>query len=86
VLAGLIAAVVGGIIGGVLGGSPLQVSGPAAGLTVVVYDLIDQFGWPITCFITSAAGVMRVLLGLSRVALRRSPAAACPAGSSACMW
>jgi carbonic anhydrase len=68
VLAGLIAAVVGGIVGGVLGGSPLQVSGPAAGLTVVVYDLIDQFGWPITCFITAAAGVMQVLLGLSRVA------------------
>ena len=86
VLAGLIAAVVGGIVGGVLGGSPLQVSGPAAGLTVVVYDLIDQFSWPITCFITAAAGVMQVLLGLSRVTLRRSRAAACPAGSSACTW
>ncbi|MFZ1179394.1 MAG: SulP family inorganic anion transporter, partial [Mycobacterium sp.] len=35
VLAGLIAAIVGGIIVGAVGGSPLQVSGPAAGLTVV---------------------------------------------------
>ncbi|MGH3922143.1 MAG: SulP family inorganic anion transporter, partial [Pseudonocardiaceae bacterium] len=34
VMAGLIAAVVGGIVAGLLGGSPLQVSGPAAGLTV----------------------------------------------------
>jgi carbonic anhydrase len=34
-MAGLIAAVVGGIVAGLLGGSPLQVSGPAAGLTVV---------------------------------------------------
>src|ERR1700753_1911814 len=68
VLAGLVAAIVGGIVGGVLGGSPLQVSGPAAGLTVVVYELIDQFGWPITCFITATAGLMQVLLGLSRVA------------------
>src|SRR5246127_641135 len=68
VLAGLIAAVVGGIIVGALGGSPLQVSGPAAGLTVVVADLISEFGWGVTCLITAAAGVLQVLLGLSRVA------------------
>lgn len=67
-LAGLIAAIVGGIVGGILGGSPLQVSGPAAGLTVVVADLIGQFGWMVTCFITVAAGIMQLLLGLSRVA------------------
>ncbi len=68
VLAGLIAAIVGGIIVGALGGSPLQVSGPAAGLTVVVAELISDFGWGITCLITVAAGVLQVLLGLSRVA------------------
>jgi carbonic anhydrase len=44
VMAGLIAAVVGGIVAGLLGGSPLQVSGPAAGLTVVVADLIAPSG------------------------------------------
>ncbi|MBV9649550.1 MAG: SulP family inorganic anion transporter, partial [Pseudonocardiales bacterium] len=48
VMAGLIAAVVGGIVAGLLGGSPLQVSGPAAGLTVVVADLIGRFGWGVT--------------------------------------
>jgi carbonic anhydrase len=68
VLAGLIAAIVGGIVGGAIGGSPLQVSGPAAGLTVVVADLIGEFGWMVTCFITVCAGIMQVLLGLSRVA------------------
>ena len=68
VLSGLVAAVVGGIIVGALGGSPLQVSGPAAGLTVVVADLISDFGWAATCLITVAAGVLQVLLGLSRVA------------------
>src|SRR5690349_16520299 len=35
VVAGLIAAIVGGIVCALVGGSPLQVSGPAAGLTVV---------------------------------------------------
>ncbi|MEB3983596.1 SulP family inorganic anion transporter [Mycobacterium sp. 663a-19] len=68
VLAGLIAAIVGGIIAGAIGGSPLQVSGPAAGLTVVVAELISDFGWGVTCLITAAAGVLQVLLGLSRVA------------------
>ncbi|BBY12117.1 SulP family inorganic anion transporter [Mycobacterium marseillense] len=68
VLAGLIAAVVGGIVVGALGGSPLQVSGPAAGLTVVVAGLVSEFGWGITCLITVAAGTLQVLLGLSRVA------------------
>ena len=68
VLAGLIAAIVGGIIAGAIGGSPLQVSGPAAGLTVVVADLVSDFGWAVTCLITAAAGLLQVLLGLSRVA------------------
>ena len=68
VLAGLIAAIVGGVVGGWIGGSPLQVSGPAAGLTVVVAELVSQFGWAITCFITVIAGVLQVLLGFSRIA------------------
>jgi carbonic anhydrase len=67
-LAGLIAAVVGGVVAGALGGSPLQVSGPAAGLTVIVAGLVAQFGWKVTCAITVAAGVLQVLFGLSRVA------------------
>ncbi|WP_024799421.1 bifunctional SulP family inorganic anion transporter/carbonic anhydrase [Nocardia sp. BMG51109] len=68
VAAGLIAAAVGGIVVGLLGGSPLQVSGPAAGLTVVVAETIDQFGWKVTCFITVAAGILQILFGLSRIA------------------
>jgi carbonic anhydrase len=66
-MAGLIAAAVGGIVAGSLGGAPLQVSGPAAGLTVIVAGLIEQFGWPVTCAITVAAGVLQVLLGMARV-------------------
>ena len=52
---------------GTLGGSPLQVSGPAAGLTVIVAGLIEQFGWPATCAITAAAGLLQALLGFARV-------------------
>ncbi len=67
VMAGLIAAAVGGIVAGSLGGSPLQVSGPAAGLTVVVAGLVDEFGWAVTCAITAAAGVVQLLMGVSRI-------------------
>lgn len=68
ILAGVIAGIVGGIVAGALGGSPLQVSGPAAGLTVVVAGLIAEFGWAVTCAITVGAGILQILFGLSRVA------------------
>ncbi|MFJ4210417.1 SulP family inorganic anion transporter [Paenarthrobacter sp. NPDC089675] len=67
IMAGLIAAAVGGIVAGALGGSVLQVSGPAAGLTVVVAGLVQEFGWQATCAITVAAGVVQLLMGLSRL-------------------
>jgi carbonic anhydrase len=67
-MAGLIAAVVGGIVAGTIGGSALQVSGPAAGLTVVVAGLIDDFGWQMTCVITICAGGLQILFGVIKVA------------------
>ncbi len=69
-LAGLIAAIVGGVVAGALGGSPLQVSGPAAGLTVIVAGLIAEFGWAITCAITVCAGLLQIVFGLTRVGRR----------------
>jgi carbonic anhydrase len=67
-VAGLISAVVGGIVGGLLGGSAVQVSGPAAGLTVIVAGLVQSYGWAATCAIVAAAGVLQLALGLFRVA------------------
>ncbi|WP_225637759.1 SulP family inorganic anion transporter [Streptomyces solaniscabiei] len=66
--AGLVAAAVGGIVAGWLGGCPLQVSGPAAGLTVVTADLIHRYGWRTTCAITVFAGLAQLGLGCLRVA------------------
>jgi carbonic anhydrase len=68
VMAGLIAAAVGGIVAGLLGGCRLQVSGPAAGLTVVVADLVAKYGWGVMCAITAAAGLLQMMFGISRVA------------------
>lgn len=75
--AGLVAAAVGGIVAGGLGGCPLQVSGPAAGLTVVTADLIQHYGWRTTCAITILAGLAQLGLGCLRVA--RSALAVSPA-------
>ncbi|MEV8551899.1 SulP family inorganic anion transporter [Streptomyces glaucescens] len=75
--AGLVAAAVGGLVAGRLGGSQLQVSGPAAGLTVVTADLIHLYGWRTTCAITVLAGAAQLGLGclrVARTALAVSPA------------
>jgi carbonic anhydrase len=75
--AGLVAAAAGGLVAGRLGGAPLQVSGPAAGLTVVTADLIQQYGWRTSCAITVLAGLAQLGLGFLRVA--RSALAVSPA-------
>lgn len=67
-MGGIIAAVVGGALAALVGGVPLQVSGPAAGLTVVVAEVIHDFGWKATCAIVAAAGALQVVLGLTRMA------------------
>lgn len=75
--AGLISAAVGGIVAGLLGGTPLQVSGPSAGLTVVTAELIQIYGWRTTCAITIGAGLLQIVLGSLRAA--RSALAVSPA-------
>lgn len=75
--AGLISAALGGIVAGLIGGTPLQVSGPSAGLTVVTAELIQVYGWRTTCAITIGAGLLQILLGslrTARGALAVSPA------------
>lgn len=62
--AGLISAIIGGVVVGLIGGAPLQVSGPAAGLSVMVFGFIQKFGFQATCAITLLAGAMQVILGL----------------------
>lgn len=67
----------GGIVAGWLGGSPVQVSGPTASLTVVIASLVPTYGWRATCLITILAGAVQVLLGAfkaARAALAASPA------------
>ncbi len=65
--AGLIAGVVGGIVVGVLSGSEISVSGPAAGLAVIVASAIQQLGSFQTFLLAVAiAGALQLLLGVVR--------------------
>ncbi|RYG37209.1 carbonic anhydrase [bacterium] len=68
IVAGLIAAAVGGIVVGSLGGAPLAVCGPAAGLTVLVFGMVQTLGWQTACLATLIAGLMMIGLGFSKVA------------------
>lgn len=61
---GIIAGIVGGIVVGLLSGSKVSVSGPAAGLTVVVLDSIKSLG-SFESFLLAVflSGIFQVLLG-----------------------
>lgn len=67
IYAGLIAAIIGGVVVGALAGAPLQVSGPAAGLAVIVFGLVKEYGFAATCAITVAAGLLQVAMAALRV-------------------
>jgi len=61
---GVIAGIVGGVVVGALSNSSLGVSGPAAGLTVIVLSSISALGSYETFLVTVViAGVFQVLLG-----------------------
>jgi len=65
--AGLIAGIVGGLVVGVLSGSPLGVSGPAAGLAVIVFQAIESLGsYPAFLLAVVLAGALQIGLGFAR--------------------
>lgn len=66
-VSGLVAGIVGGIVVGALSGSPLGVSGPAAGLTVIVLTSLETLGsFGVFLFAVVIAGVLQVGLGVLR--------------------
>ncbi|MBL8235508.1 MAG: SulP family inorganic anion transporter, partial [Bryobacterales bacterium] len=60
---GLVTGIVGGLVVGFLAGSPLQVSGPAAGLAVLVWQLVREFGLPALGVAVVFAGVLQMVAG-----------------------
>ncbi|MGR9115395.1 MAG: SulP family inorganic anion transporter [Gammaproteobacteria bacterium] len=67
---GLIAGMVGGLVVSWLSGSQLSVSGPAAGLTVIVFNSIEQLG-SFQGFLVAVvlAGIFQLILGFLRAGI-----------------
>jgi MFS superfamily sulfate permease-like transporter len=66
---GLITGIIGGIVVGFVSGSPLQVSGPAAGLSVLVWDLVTRFGIEKLGIIVTLAGLIQIISSLMGLGL-----------------
>ena len=64
---GLITGIVGGLIVATVAGSPLQVSGPAAGLAVVVYEIVKTHGLQALGVIVLLAGAVQIVAGLLKL-------------------
>jgi MFS superfamily sulfate permease-like transporter len=60
---GLITGIIGGLVVGSIAGSPLQVSGPAAGLAVLVFELLQAHGLPMLGVVVLLAGALQLIAG-----------------------
>ena len=64
---GLVTGIIGGLVVGWLAGAPLQVSGPAAGLAVLVFELVRQHGVAMLGPILLLAGLLQLVAGRLRL-------------------
>lgn len=64
---GLITGVVGGLVTGCMRGSSLQVSGPAAGLTVLVYEAVHSYGLGGLGVLVLMAGLLQLTMGVLKL-------------------
>ena len=64
--AGLVTAIVGGFLISLLGGSRVQIGGPTGAFIIVVYGVIEQYGFDGLLLATLMAGVILVIGGLVR--------------------
>ncbi len=68
--AGIIAGIVGGIVVGICSGSQLGVSGPAAGLAVIVLNAIGLLnGWEAFLVAVVLAGIIQLIMGYLRLGI-----------------
>jgi carbonic anhydrase len=66
--AGLIPGAVAAIIACALGGAPFVVSGPAASVAVIVFEVAERYGMEAIGFATIGAGIMQLIMGTFRIA------------------
>ncbi|GHT73262.1 sodium-independent anion transporter [Bacteroidia bacterium] len=64
---GLITAIIGGFIVSVLGGCSVQIGGPTGAFIIIVYGIIQQFGFEGLAVATILAGLILIGMGLLRL-------------------
>eukprot|EP00741_Cyanophora_paradoxa_P016402 tig00020912_g15837.t1 len=64
---GLLTAVIGGAVASVFGATPLAISGPAAALSFLCFDVVQRFGVDGLVVLTGACGLLQVLFGALRL-------------------
>lgn len=63
---GIVTGIVGGLVVGLLPGSTMQVSGPAAGLTVLVSSAVSEYGLASLGVIVFGAGLLQIAMAVSK--------------------
>ena len=64
---GLYTAIFGGFVIAILGGTRTQISGPTGAFIVIVYGIVQKYGYDGLVVATLMAGIMLVIMGLARM-------------------
>jgi SulP family sulfate permease len=64
---GLYTAIIAGFVIAVLGGSRAQISGPTGAFIVIIYSIVQQYGYQGLAIATLIAGVLLMLMGFARM-------------------
>lgn len=64
---GLVTGIIGGIVVGLFAGSPLQVSGPAAGLAVIIFEFVREHGLAALGPLLVLAGAIQLVAGVLKL-------------------
>ena len=64
---GLYTAIVAGFLISLLGGSRVQIGGPTGAFVIIVYGIVQRYGYDGLAIATMMAGVLLVVLGLARL-------------------
>ncbi|MDP2884327.1 MAG: SulP family inorganic anion transporter [Ignavibacteria bacterium] len=64
---GLYTAVIAGLVVSVFGGSRVQIAGPTGAFIVIIYGIVQKFGYDGLAIATIMAGVFLIIMGLARL-------------------
>lgn len=64
---GLYTAIIGGVVVSALGGSRVQIAGPTGAFIVIVYGIVQKYGYDGLAVATMMAGIFLIIMGFARL-------------------